>query len=129
MNHLWPKGGYGNDQRASDELGIPKTTVSALRTARQQPTARYIEAICKIAPQFSLWLCTGKTWAVSGQTSPQDMISSGNQAEIALVGMFLKIEDQQKETDLLQELAALNCLKLAAESRKLTLMGMLSESK
>ena len=127
MDHLWAKGGYGNDQRASEELGIPKTTISALRTGRQQPTAKYIQAICTMAPQFSLWLCTGRSWEVAGQTSPQDVPKSANQSDIGLITLFLKIQAPQTETDFLQELAALNCIKLAAEERKRKLIEMLKQ--
>jgi hypothetical protein len=41
--------------------------------------------------------------------------------------MFLKIEAPQTETDFLQELAALNCVKLAAEERKRKLIEMLKQ--
>ncbi len=38
---------------------------------RSKPTGEQLEAICKMFPEYTLWLMTGQTNEAAGQTSPE----------------------------------------------------------
>ena len=126
MNHLWTKGVYGSDTKAAEQLEIPRTSVTTLRTGRQQPTANQIEKICRLRPEFALWLCTGRSWPISGQTSPEELEGSKNPGRIKVISKFLSGEtDSENEINLMREFDAVLILKVGAEERKSELIGKL----
>ena len=56
--------------RLEKESGIDRSKWYHLRNGKRRANEDDIEAIVKLAPQYALWLTTGKIIPEAGQTSP-----------------------------------------------------------
>ncbi len=55
----------------SQLVGINKKTLESLEQTGRAPKGELLEAVCRIWPQYTLWLMTGQVNEEAGQLSPE----------------------------------------------------------
>jgi len=68
IDYRYPK--RGAFTTLSSETGISAAAWNHVFHGRNKPTGEHLEHICRLFPEYTLWLMTGKTALNAGQTSP-----------------------------------------------------------
>lgn len=69
IDHCLPK--RGAFTRLERDTEISAAAWNHVYHGRNKPTGEHLEHLCRLFPQYTLWLMTGQTNADAGQTSPE----------------------------------------------------------